>query len=198
MKQEKIGKFISQLRKERNISQKELAEKLYISRQAISKWESGKALPDCYNLQKLAEIFDISLNELLIGEYIIDENGENIINFQINIYDEIVLMRKTILVLIIIIFCFIVYCFIVTYNFKKSFTNGYNDSIKTDNDFFIDIKEKRMLQLGNNEEDNIKTFKLIYLGEKDISYTVYYCKETSDIALLNTHRKNLYFNYNDK
>lgn len=50
MDQEKVGKFITYLRKEKNISQEDLAQRLYLSRQAISKWERGKALPDASNL----------------------------------------------------------------------------------------------------------------------------------------------------
>lgn len=59
---------LKKLRAQKQLSQDNLAEKLYISRQAISKWENGDATPDLDNLIKLAEIFDISLDELILGK----------------------------------------------------------------------------------------------------------------------------------
>ena len=59
---------LKELRKENKLSQEQLAEKLNISRQAISKWESGKAYPDIDNLILLAKILEVSLDELLIDE----------------------------------------------------------------------------------------------------------------------------------
>lgn len=61
---EQLKKF----RQEKNISQEELAKQLFISRQAISKWENGDATPDLGNLVKLAEIFDVSLDCLVLGK----------------------------------------------------------------------------------------------------------------------------------
>lgn len=59
---------LKKLRKEKNISQEQLAKKLNISRQAISKWESGKAYPDIDNLILLRNIFNVSLDELIVNE----------------------------------------------------------------------------------------------------------------------------------
>lgn len=59
-----VGKNICELRKEKGISQEKLAEMLDISRQAVTKWESEKANPDTENLIRLAEIFEVSLDEL--------------------------------------------------------------------------------------------------------------------------------------
>ena len=66
----KIGKFISQKRKEKNITQSELAEMLYISDRAISKWENGVCLPDAGNMPKLCEILNITINDLFSGEVV--------------------------------------------------------------------------------------------------------------------------------
>jgi len=68
MDQEKIGKFIALLRKEQNMTQVELAEKLGITDRAISKWENGRGLPDLSLIKPLCEALDISVNELLSGE----------------------------------------------------------------------------------------------------------------------------------
>ncbi|MBP3840819.1 MAG: helix-turn-helix transcriptional regulator [Bacilli bacterium] len=66
----KIGKFIANCRKEKNITQEQLAEKLYITDRAVSKWERGLSLPDADKMLDLCNIFDINVNELLNGEKI--------------------------------------------------------------------------------------------------------------------------------
>lgn len=62
------GCFIAQLRKELGLTQKELAEKLEVTDKAISRWETGKGLPDTSLLKSLAEIFGVSVGELLSGK----------------------------------------------------------------------------------------------------------------------------------
>ncbi len=62
------GCFIAQLRKELGLTQKELAEKLEVTDKAISRWETGKGLPDTSLLKPLAEIFGVSVGELLSGK----------------------------------------------------------------------------------------------------------------------------------
>ena len=68
MNQEKIGKFIANLRKEKNMTQQELAKKLGVTDRAISKWENGRGLPDYSLLQNLCDTLSISINELFSGE----------------------------------------------------------------------------------------------------------------------------------
>lgn len=65
---EKIGLFIKELRNEKKLTQKELAEKLNITDRAISKWERGKGLPDISYLEDLSKIFEVSILEILKGE----------------------------------------------------------------------------------------------------------------------------------
>ena len=67
---EQFGTFLSQLRRERGMTQKDLAERLYISDKAVSKWERGLSLPDIALLQPLAELFGVSITELLSGRRI--------------------------------------------------------------------------------------------------------------------------------
>lgn len=66
----KIGKFIAERRKMKKITQEELAEKLFITDRAVSKWERGLSLPDAAKMLELCDILDINVNELLIGEKI--------------------------------------------------------------------------------------------------------------------------------
>jgi len=72
--QEKIGKFIANLRKEKNMTQQELAKKLGVTDRAISKWENGRGLPDYSLLQDLCDTLSISINELFSGEKISKED----------------------------------------------------------------------------------------------------------------------------
>ncbi len=67
---EKFGAFLSRLRKEKGMTQKELAEKLYVSDKAVSKWERGLSLPDIALLQPLAALMEVSVTEMLCGEII--------------------------------------------------------------------------------------------------------------------------------
>ena len=62
---EKFGEFVSKLRKERGMTQKELAEKLFVSDKAVSKWERGQSLPDITMLNPLADALDVTAAELL-------------------------------------------------------------------------------------------------------------------------------------
>ena len=70
MDQVKIGKFISECRKKNNLTQMQLAEKLNITDRAISKWETGRAMPDSGIMLDLCNELKITVNELLSGEMI--------------------------------------------------------------------------------------------------------------------------------
>ena len=70
MDQVKIGKFIADCRKRKDLTQMQLAEKLNITDRAISKWETGKGMPDSSIMLELCNELEISVNELLSGEMI--------------------------------------------------------------------------------------------------------------------------------
>ena len=78
-----FGEKIQKLRNQNNWTQEQLAEKLYVSRTAISKWESGKGYPNIDSLKDIAKLFDKTIDELLSSGEIIDiakeENTSNII-----------------------------------------------------------------------------------------------------------------------
>ena len=74
MDQIKIGKFIAECRKKTNLTQMQLAEKLNITDRAISKWETGKSLPDSSIMLELCDILGISVNDLLCGEIVTVNN----------------------------------------------------------------------------------------------------------------------------
>ena len=72
----KIGKFIADCRKEKKLTQEQLAEKLFITDRAVSKWERGLSLPDADKMLDLCNILNINVNELLNGERIDMKNYE--------------------------------------------------------------------------------------------------------------------------
>ena len=80
MDQIKIGKFIAECRKKKNLTQAQLAEKLDITDRAISKWETGKAMPDSDIMLDLCDILGIEVNELLCGEMIEIEHKDEQLN----------------------------------------------------------------------------------------------------------------------
>ena len=83
MDQVKIGKFIAECRKNNNLTQMQLAEKLNITDRAVSKWETGKSMPDSGVMLDLCKELKISVNELLSGEKIKKEDEQD--NFEKNI-----------------------------------------------------------------------------------------------------------------
>ena len=87
MDQVKVGRFIAECRKNKNMTQAELAEKLNITDRAISKWETGKGMPDSSIMLELCNELDITVNELLSGEEIEMNNynkiaEENLLEFK--------------------------------------------------------------------------------------------------------------------
>ena len=74
MDQIKTGKFIAERRKANNLTQMQLAEKLGITDRAVSKWETGRSMPDASIMLELCEILKITVNDLLSGEVVIMEN----------------------------------------------------------------------------------------------------------------------------
>lgn len=74
MNQVKIGNFIATRRKANGLTQGKLAEKLGITDKAVSKWETGKSMPDLSLFAPLCDLLGITLNELLLGEFISNEN----------------------------------------------------------------------------------------------------------------------------
>jgi len=64
----KIGKFIADCRKQHNLTQRQLAERLHVTDRAVSKWETGRSLPDSSIMLSLCEALEITVNDLLCGE----------------------------------------------------------------------------------------------------------------------------------
>lgn len=113
MNQEKFGKFIKEIRKKNNLTQKQLADKYNVTYQAVSKWENGRNMPDTTLIKQMSNDFDISLEEMFEGE--LKENKNSKQNKK-----NIILISLLILSLIVI--------FILSINFQN---NNGNFNFKT-------------------------------------------------------------------
>ena len=108
MNQEKIGRFIANCRKQKNMTQQELAEKLGVSDRTIGNWENGRNMPDLSLFKPLCNEFNISLNDLMSGEKVKEKEyqeklEENIIN-TINYTNKKIENRNNFIGLILITF----------------------------------------------------------------------------------------------
>ena len=172
---EKIGQFIKELRKEKNISQNELSEEIHVTRQAISAWENGKAVPDSDVLLILSSYFNVSINEILLGKRLTSDEGlENLTlqliddhNKKIRKIKKLIISLSTTIILSLVIF--LGYYFINNYNSIKVYkVNGKENIFMTHNGIFVTTKNKVYLRLGkitqqNLEEDkDINKVKLYY------------------------------------
>ena len=87
MNQEEIGKFISKIRKENNMTQHVLAEKLNVTDRTISNWETGRRLPDISILKELSVIFSVTIDEIIYGKKIEKEEiQKKLVDSAIEIY----------------------------------------------------------------------------------------------------------------
>ena len=147
MNQEKIGKFISKCRKNKNLTQQELAEKLGVSDRTVGNWENGRNMPDLSLFKTLCDELDISINDLMSGERIKKEQyqeklEENIVNLTVGnkkIFNKKLKIFSSLLAFLLIIFIAIVYI----YNFYE-----------------LDVRyDGRLMKCSFN--DNVLTYKII-------------------------------------
>ena len=95
MDTQKIGRFIADARKKKKLTQTELGEYLNVTDKAVSKWECGKCLPDSSLFEEISEVLEVSMIELLKGEYIEQENTEIANNKTIiSLLDEIEKLKR--------------------------------------------------------------------------------------------------------
>lgn len=116
MDQEKIGKFISKLRKEKGLTQEELAKKLNVTDRAVSHWENGRRLPDVFLFKSICEVLDVSINELICGEKIKNTNEK----FDENIVKTIDIMKRKYKLLYMFLFVIGLFTIVLSYLFINS------------------------------------------------------------------------------
>ena len=171
MDYEKIGDFISKLRKEKKLTQKELADLLHITDKAVSKWERGLGCPDVSLLGELSEILDVGIGELLNGEEndTLKDNNDfivNAVNYSKNV-SENKIYKNIYNVLIIIASILCIYLITTSiYQIKDlnsyeiySFDNDYVNNIKKE---YVKVKEKS-LNLYDLDSTKFKDYDLTLL-----------------------------------
>lgn len=107
MNQQKIGKFIALCRKEKNLTQEQLANKLGVTDKSVSKWERERGLPDVSLFEKICEILEITLNELFAGEYISGDNIKKITDYNLRVFIKFNQIKKEKILLYLNFFCLI-------------------------------------------------------------------------------------------
>lgn len=188
MNPNKIGKFIFKLRTENHLSQYQLADKIPISRQAVSKWERGQTIPDSSTLIRLSEIFDVTINELLNGERKEKNTIKELERTTLSIVDEsnnkTRIVKKLLITFIVIIFvlitCFFGYYFINSYKTIKVYTiNGDGKEFDILDGLLLVTKQKSYLKLGkiqNRNSHEIKSVRL-YIIENGKETTIFEDKD---------------------
>ncbi len=181
-----IGNKLYELRKNANLSQEQLAEKLNITRQTISNWELGQTVPDIMQAKEISKIFKITLDEL------IDNNVKDILVEKISNTEKIVGTTKKnlkMLSIVIIVFLIIVVLINVVYMYRVH-------------------KEKTMLEQRQFQEQlyreymtNIKTRRFyISINNEKYSYIIQYGEDNAPIldtlALISEYNEKAQENYN--
>lgn len=162
MNQKKIGEFIATLRKDKDMTQEDLASILYINRESVSKWERGVNIPDPDRLLRLSQIFDVSINEILNGERITEENKEEIERVPLRIlkYKDKKIMHLKILILFIIVISVCAYFMKSYYSHVSVYEVGYDKDVSI-NGIVIHTIDNDYLYLGNiNDFENLKKIEV--------------------------------------
>ena len=197
MNQEKIGLFIAELRKEKNMTQNDLANKLGVTDRAISKWENGRGLPDISLLAPLCSLLGVSINELLSGERLNEENivqkfEENIIS-TIDYTDKKIKKTKKAFLIVLSSILLLIVLFVTMFGIDIDRMRNNEPVLFSTWGFSyvppIDLKEEEielaimdyLIEKGDSEpkhHDNEKTFAsmrvyLIEEKERDKHYNIY-------------------------
>ena len=182
MNVKKVGEFIKQKRKEKKLTQKELAEKLSITDRAISKWERGICCPDISILKELSSILEVSVNELLAGEEIEKlekEKTDDVLVDSVKQYTSVE-KKKNKKLLIFTIILFVLYIGLV---FAMYLT--FNQVNKTDGLTWETIENKKIM-------DKLYTAleKYDYNDIKDIlSNSLGYNQNVNDVSFIEDENK---------
>ena len=150
MELKKIGEYIAKKRKEKKLTQQELADKVNVSVKAISKWECGKGLPEITNLQMLAKELDISMIDVLNGE---DSKKEEAVVEYVKKREKV--KSKKIIVLYTIILILLIIIVLSSYfacNYNKIYAyklSGENENFSFDSGLILASNYSNIISTGN-------------------------------------------------
>lgn len=151
MNQEKIGKFIAECRKKKKLTQEEFASKINVTNKAVSRWETGRGIPDCSSFNSICNVLDITLEELLSGEKLTSENNDVTINYLA--YKE--KQRKKNILYITLFSIFILLIMLLSIFFVNNYKNinvyriyGESENFVYREGFFINSNIKNIFKSG--------------------------------------------------
>lgn len=189
MDQEKVGNLIKKLRLDNNLTQKELADKLNVTFQAVSKWENGKSVPDIAQLHEISKLFNIDISEILDGE--LKEKKKK----------KTGLIIAGIIIIIAVTTCILLINKNNNFAFKKITTNdsGYNitGSLAYDSKgkiyiYITDIESK------SNDDTKYKDLKVsLYENYNGTNTKIKDCDQEGHNITIKEHLKNVTFNIDD-
>lgn len=203
---EKFGKFIKKLREEKGLSQTELSEIIHVTRQAVSKWEVGKSLPDSFILLDLSKLFNVTINELLQGSRNDKTEPVELENITLSLVDdynskskELIKVVKLFLIIILtLIFILFSYYFFTSYNSIKLYRiqgKGNNffifDGIMLKTNKKLYIKLGKIQNIDSKAKIKIKKIALYYLHNNKKNYIYIDENSNSEISYIDS------YNYGD-
>ena len=173
MNKDKIANLIYELRKEKGLTQRQLADKLYISDKAISKWERGICIPELTMFKELSNIFDISVAELISGERFNNQNKfQKIDELYLSNLKKEKKNHLKIFLLSLILFIFITLSFFFIKNYKRIYIykfKGDTMHYTFSNSLAIYSDKQGFIKLGNFKKiknypldiNNLKTAEIL-------------------------------------
>jgi len=183
----KLGELISELRKKKNLTQKELANLLYVSNKAVSRWECGHSLPDVDKLLLISQIFEVNLNDLITLRTASAKDNEELVKEMIQEFSEankknakkirIILLFA----LFVVLFLTISIIFINSYNrFKVYRVYMSSEDFYPITGTYIETRIRDSLFLGNI---NLKDVKINV--DDTVSVNLYIIEDKKEIILYN-------------
>lgn len=202
---DKVAKFLIELRKEAGYTQQTLADELNVIRTTVSKWERGVYLPTSDCLLKLSELYNISINEILYGERITEDNKDEVNKMSAVVIkkSESILRHSKLISFILtlaIFFAIFATYFISNYNSIRVYRlYGESEKFYIRNGLMIITKYRTYIKLGNVESlDGVNDYEKYYF---------YYLKndekvilnDSNDLATLieDLYGYDEYFSYNE-
>ncbi len=204
MDTQKMGKFLAELRKEKGVTQAEVAFELMTGRENISKWERGVNTPTAESLILLSKYYDVSVNEILIGERKNEENKEQLENMSVEVMKVgekklKVVIKNFVSVIVIMVGLFLVYYFVNTYNTIRVYKiDGASDNFFVREGLAIFSKGKSYLRIGTIEpkkENNYDSYEVFFKdGDKEEKLFV---SDDTNYTLLTSYEYEDSFSYSN-
>lgn len=134
-----IGGFLGELRKQKGLKQKEVAEALQVSDKAVSRWETGRGIPDVDSLQRLSDFYEVSINEILAGrrieknevEKVADQNLKVAVKKQSRLKKKLSTAIAAVIVLLVILAALLAPVTVRTVSFTNVYPVSGDDGMET-------------------------------------------------------------------